>query len=68
MAILRRILSLFTVILFALTLLGISSAAWAESNAEALERLEQKIDEQQAEIDAQKKAIEKLKQQEETDA
>jgi hypothetical protein len=47
------------------TLLGISSAARAESNKEALERLERKIEEQQAEIDAQKEAIEKLKKQEE---
>ena len=62
----QRILSLLTVILFVLTLSGISSTARAESNAEALERLERKIDEQQTEIDAQKEAIEKLKKQEET--
>ena len=62
----QRMLSLLTMFLFVLTLLGTSSVARAESNAEALERLERKIDEQQTEIDAQKEAIEKLKQQEET--
>ena len=62
----QRILVVLTVILLALTLLGISSSARAESKEETLERLERRIEEQQAEIDAQKKAIEKLKQQEET--
>jgi hypothetical protein len=50
-----------TVILFAVTLVGISSTARGESDEETLNKFKQVIEEQQEQIEAQQKTLEDLK-------
>jgi hypothetical protein len=63
MGIRNRMLLSLTAILFAVTLVGISSTARGESDEETLNKLKQIIEEQQDQIDAQQKTLEDLKRQ-----
>ena len=57
----NRMLLFLTVILFTVTLVGISSTARGESDEETLNKLKQIIEEQQDQIEAQQETLEDLK-------
>ena len=61
MGIRSRMLLSLTVILFVVTLVGISSTARGASDEETLNKLKQKIEEQQEQIEAQQETLEDLK-------